>query len=210
VSELQRVDLLSAEEAGDVVSVISEAFFDYPVMRFVLGSPEDYPSRLETLVTLFVMARVLRNEVMLGVRGGSGLIGVAVVSFPDGGPSPPEFEAVRESTWERLGEAARARYEAFGAATAQFRVEGEHIHLNMIGVRSSAQGQGLGRTLLEAVHDLSTSRESSSGVTLTTEVESNVALYEHFGYEVIGSAPVDSAFTTWTMFRRDDRAGIES
>lgn len=199
----KRVEVLSADDAAEVVSVLSESFSDYPVLRFVLGSEGDYSTRLETLVTFFVMARVLRDDVLLGVRESSGLTAAALVSYLRGGAGPPELDALREQTWAKLGDAARSRYEAFGAATSQFAVEAGHIHLNMIGVRPSAQGQGLGRMVLEAVHDLSVADGSSTGVTLTTEVESNVSLYEHFGYRVIGSAEVDSAFTTWAMFRRD-------
>lgn len=198
-----RVQSLSAGDRDDVVSVLSDAFRDYPVMRFVLGSQRDYAARLERLMTFFVMARVLRRETVLGVRTPSGLQAAALISYPGGGPSPPELDRLREETWASLGDAARSRYEAFGAVTARFTVESDHIHLNVIGVRSSAQGQGVGRAVLAAVHDLSASRPSSTGVTLTTELESNVALYERFGYEVIGSAPVASAFTTWAMFRRD-------
>ena len=197
------VQILVPADAESVVSVLSESFFDYPVMRFVLGSEPDYSARLETLVRFFVMARVLRKEVLLGVEGTGGLAAAAMVSDPNGGPSPDELAVIREETWGALGQDAFARYAAFGEATTAFDVEGGHIHLNMIGVRRSAQGQGLGRVLLEAVHRLSASDESSAGVSLTTEYPSNVPLYEHFGYEVIGSAKVGSGFTTWGMYRPD-------
>lgn len=202
-SDRDRVDTLGRADVSDVVSVLSESFFDYPVMRFVLGFEGDYSARLETLITFFAMARVFRDEVMLGVRGPEGLRAAALVSFPGGGPSPPELGTLRETTWAELGDGARSRYEAFGAATTRFEVEEDHIHLGMIGVRRSAQGQGLGRIVLEAVHELSSSDPSSMGVTLTTEAESNVPLYEHFGYELLGSERVGPALRTWGMYRRD-------
>jgi len=198
-----RVEVLGPEDVADVVSVLSESFFDYPVMRFVLGVEADYSSRIERLVTFFVMARVLRDEILLGVRDPTGLSACALVSFPGGKPSPARLAALREHTWAHLGPEARSRYESFGAAAAPFTVDAGHIHLNMIGARRSAQGQGLGRLLLEAVHEISAADGASTGVTLSTELESNIPLYEHFGYEVIGSASVGSALTTWAMFRRD-------
>lgn len=200
-----RVEVLDSDRVAEVVSVLSESFFDYPVMRFVLGSEGDYATRLDKLVTFFVMARVLRDEVLLGVEGANAMKATALVSYPGRVASPPALAAVRHDTWAELGEAARRRYDAFASATAPFTVEAEHVHLNMIGVRRSAQGRGLGRALLDAVHELSTSDASSTGVTLSTELESNVPLYQHFGYEVIGRASVESAFTTWVMFRRDPR-----
>ncbi|MDP2481649.1 MAG: GNAT family N-acetyltransferase [Candidatus Palauibacterales bacterium] len=198
-----RVRVLGREEMPAVVSVLCESFFDYPVMRWVLGPEDGFEARLETLVTFFVIARVLRDEFLLGVTASGGLAAAALVSHPGRGRSPPELSVIRERTWAELGAEARLRYESFGAAVAEFNVESEHMHLNMIGVRSSAQGQGLGRSVLEAVHDLSASDTESTGVTLSTEVESNVSLYEHFGYEVVGSATIDSAFTTWVMYRSD-------
>lgn len=199
----EKVEFLGRADVGDVVSVLCESFFDYPVMRFVLGAEGEYSARLETLVTFFVMARVIRDEVMLGVRKPSELKAAALVSYPGRGPSPPELGALRDKTWAKLGDGPRSRYEAFGVATARFEVEAEHIHLGMIGVRRSAQGQGLGRLVLDAVHELSNSDPSSSGVTLTTESESNVPLYERFGYELIGAERVGSALTTWGMYRRN-------
>lgn len=197
------VERLGPDDVGEVVSVLCESFIDYPVMRFVLGPDGGYAARLERLVTFFVMARVLREEVLLGCRTPSGLTATGLVSRPAAGSSPPELRALREQTWAELGDEARRRYELFGQATARFESQVPHIHLNMIGVRVSVQGQGLGRALLDAVHDLSASDTSSTGVTLTTESETNVTLYEHFGYELVGRAEVGSAFTTWGFFRPD-------
>ena len=45
-------------------------------------------------------------------------------------------------------------------------------------------------------------RETRSPVVLTTELESNVALYEHLGYEVRGRADIDELIS-WTMYRAD-------
>ena len=202
-SDWEKVEILGPSDIGDVVSVLSDSFFDYPVMRFVLGAEGEYQPRLTLLIRFFVMARVLRDEVLLGVSGPRGLRAAGLVSYPRGGPSPPELGGIREETWARLGDEARSRYERFGATTARFVVESDHIHLGMIGVRSSEQGQGLGRRVLEAVHELSSSDSSSTGVTLTTELESNVPLYEHFGYEILGCERVGSALTTWGMYRSD-------
>lgn len=199
----RRVEVLGPGDAPEVVTVLCESFRDYPVMRFVLEEDGRYRERLRKLVTFFVMARVFRDEVLMGIPGSAGLRAAALVSFPGAAQSPPELAELREELWAELGEGPRRRYEAFGSATARFEVEAPHIHLNMIGVRPAAQGRGLGRELMEAVHGLSASRERSTGVTLTTELESNVPLYEHFGYELVGRTEVDPSLTTWGFFRKD-------
>jgi len=194
---------LGEEFAPAVVDVLCEAFFDYPVMRYVLGPRvESYQDRLATLVGFFVGTRVLRHEIMLGVGNRDDLDGVAIISRPSR-PSPPEVAELRERTWAELGTDERRRYEAFGAACAPFHVEPPHLHLNMIGVRPRARGKGRSRTLLEGVHRLSRTDPESAGVTLTTEVPENVPLYRHFGYQVVGHATVAPDLETWGFFRRD-------
>lgn len=195
--------VLDVDAAPEVVDVLCEAFYDYPVMRFVLGSPSDYTALLHELMTVYVMARVLRDEVMIGVPGPTALLAAATVSYPGQRESPPELGELRERTWDSLGSAARSRYESFGAANAPFEVEAPHIHLDMIGVRSEAKGSGLGGAMMRAVHDLSEEAPWSTGVTLTTELEANLSFYEHFGYDRVGSARVDAELTTWGFFRPD-------
>jgi GNAT superfamily N-acetyltransferase len=76
----------------------------------------------------------------------------------------------------------------------------------MLGVRTDAQGKGLGRRLLDRVHTLARDDAHAQGVTLTTEDPKNVALYRHCGYEVVGQARVAPELETWAMFRPDAAA----
>ena len=202
--ELETVFRLSGNDVAEVVEVLCEAFRDYPVMRFVLGTDAvGYEQRRKKLVHYFVEARVLRGEVLLGIGHRQSLHGAALVSRPDGPPSPPELGELREQVWTELGPSARARYDSFAAACAPFELEIPHIHLNMIGVRRAAKGKGLGRRLIEHVHLMSREDAHSEGVTLTTEDEANVSLYQHFGYEIVGHATVGWGLNTWGFFRRD-------
>ena len=195
---------LTEEHVPKVTRVLCEAFYDYPVMRYVIGDgQDDYERRLNTLVHFFVMARVLRNEELLGTMDGKDLAATALVSYPGRGKAPPELMALRDKVWDELGPESRSRYEAFGTACASVEVEVPHIHLIMIGVSRAAQGIGLGRELIDHVHLMSREDTSSQGVTLTTEDPANVPLYEHFGYEVVGHARLSPKFETWGFFRPD-------
>lgn len=190
------------DRVPEAVDVLCDAFADYPVMRYVLGErDEGYPGRLRTLIHFFVMARVLRDEPILGLADGERLGAAATISIP-GTTSPAELGTLRESVWAELGSAARARYERFGEAASAFTVDAPHIHLNMIGVRRSLQGTGLGRRMLEAVHRFSREHPRSDGVTLDTDA-ANVGMYERFGYERIGHARVSPELEIWGFFRRD-------
>jgi GNAT superfamily N-acetyltransferase len=203
-TSVTRATDLSFAHLAEIVAVMSDAFYDYPVMRYVLGPREPYDRRLRALVELFVSNRAYRNDPMVGVRDESGaLIGAATMTLPRPTDPPPELLARRETLWGELGDDARTRYEEFVAATQQFAIPSPHYHLNMIGVRRSHHGRGLARPLLDAVHERSRTAAESSGVSLTTEQPENVSLYEHFGYRVVGQARVGDAFETWTLFRED-------
>jgi len=196
------VTTVSSDDLGEIVSVFSDAFYDYPVMRHVVGAARPYERRLRRLIELFASRRASSGEPMLGIRDARGvLVAAATMALPGESDLPAGFVALRESTWSVLGADARARYETFTAVTQQFIVTSPHHYLDMIGVRRSHQGRGLARALLEAVHDVAGSDQRSSGVRLTTEFAANVTLYEHFGYRVRGRAPVADGLETWTLFR---------
>lgn len=203
----ERINRLSKEDSEAVVDVLCESFYDYPVMRFVLGSDDlDYDSQLRTLIGFFAAARILRGEPMMGIRSGGDLAATVLVSRPVEGPGPEELAAVREATWSELGDGARLRYEAFGSACAPFIPPEPHLHINMIGVRRGSQGRGLGGIMLDHVHAMSQSDPGSIGVSLTTEDPANVPFYERFGYQVVGHSVVATQLESWSFFRPDSAA----
>jgi GNAT superfamily N-acetyltransferase len=201
VDVVPKVGRLGQADLDGIVEVLADAFGSYPVMRHVLSDGGDYAGNLDVLLRFFATARILRGEPVLGASLEGTLVGVALVSFPEV-ESPPALAALRTDVWEALGDAARDRYERFGQTTAAFFQGLSRTHLNMIGVRGRTQGRGVGRVLLESVAELALARNETAGVTLTTEVRSNVDLYEKFGYEVIGHVQVSPDLESWGMLKR--------
>ena len=192
----------------EAVDVLSEAFFDYPVMRFVIGEAgDDYPRRLRHLVSFFTEARFARQDLVLAVVKDERMAAVAninlprerSVEFPDG---RDPLEPHRQRVWNDLGPDARDRYEAYGEATAHCVFPEPHYHLGMIGVRRDSAGGGHARRLLDHLHSLSAAHPRSCGVSLATENPRNVSLYEHFGYSIVGHERVGD-METWGFFRAD-------
>jgi len=204
------VTTLAFDHVVEIVSVLSDAFHDYPVMRYVLGpdvpgSGAPYNVRLHRLVQLFVSNRAYRDEPLMGIRNDSGaLVAAAVTTLPVSPHPRPAWIALRESIWAELGADARSRYDAYIAAAQFFGAVGPHHHLNMIGVRRAQQHRGLARELLGAVHNLATDDPKSTGVSLTTERAENLPFYERFGYTIAGHARVSADFEAWGMFRPRD------
>jgi GNAT superfamily N-acetyltransferase len=182
----------------EAVDVLSDAFDDYPVMRFVVGDEPGYPRRLRALIGFFTAARLLSQDLVLGLEASDGaLTGVANVTTPGARPASPALDARREALWRDLGGAARERYETLGRTWQTFTFDEPHYHLNMIGVRRAHQGQGLARLLLNAVHKRAA---GSHGVSLTTELAANVRLYQHVGYVIRHHQRV-AELETWGLFR---------
>lgn len=190
------------ERFDEAVDVLCEAFFDYPVMRYLLADAgDDYERRLQLLVGYFSRSRHLRGDIVWAVQDDGRLVGVANIVRPDTA-RPPELDRYREQLWNELGEGAQRRYEAFSAATADFNPPEPHFHLSMIGVRRAQARRGIGGRLLAALHETSAIDPISTGVSLTTEDPGNVPLYERFGYEIVGRIGVGN-FDSWSFFRPD-------
>lgn len=184
------------------IDVMVDAFQDYPVMRFVIGPDGDTPARLRRLIELFVTRRVRRGGPLLGVfDDASGLlVGAVAMTLPEEADPPPELATWVEAVWQDLGADARARYEHYASMWPQIEARPHH-HLNMIGVRRSHAGRGVGRLLLDAVQQMADDDPTSVGVSLTTELARNVLLYEHVGYRLVERKSVAPGFETWALFR---------
>jgi GNAT superfamily N-acetyltransferase len=201
-----RVVSVPAQRAAEVVEVLADSFYDYPVLRYVLGPSADYDARLRALLRLFVDARELRGEPVLGLAAPSGeLLAAALISLPGERSTPAALTERRERLWVELGADSQARYEHFVQKASSHTIREPHHHLNMIGVRHAHMGRGLARLLIDAVHALADAEAPSIGVSLTTESAANVPLYQHLGYRLLGHSPVDAQLESWAFFR--PRAG---
>ena len=201
VNTTYKILRLSKEDVPKIVAVLCDSFFDYPVMRFVINSEINYPHKLKILINFFVMARIIRKEVIIGIGEQSNMAGVALISNQNNVINPPKLKNLREKVWTELGTQSRSNYQKFSDICAQFQVNVPHLHLNMIGIKHDAQGMGLGRKLIEQVHLLSLNDSNSSGVTLTTEDPAKVSFYEYLGYNIIGQSNVTPQLKTWSFFR---------
>ena len=194
---------LPPERRDDVIDVFADAFDDYPLMHWVVGPGRDAAGRVRRLIAFFVSRRVMRGGPLLGVVDGNRLVGAAAITLPAEPAPPPGITALDIEVWRDLGHPARERYQSYAETTAPFFTRlGRHYHLNMIGIRNSHKGRGLARPIIDAVHRMSDADADSTGVSLTTERDRNVKLYEHFGYGVIAQKQVSDDVQTWGLFRR--------
>jgi GNAT superfamily N-acetyltransferase len=197
---------LYKENIGEVADVLCEAFYDYPVIKYVLGEKEDYDNRIRRLITFFVFARAFRNEPMLGIYNSDNkLVAAAIVTLPGEILVPEELKRKREILWNELGNEEEARYANYGNAAFSLLPNEPHHHLNMIGVRNAYQRKGLARQLINKFEELVAEHSLSFGLSLNTEVKSNVEFYLHLGYNLVGQTKVDEGIDTWGFFKSKEK-----
>ncbi len=139
------------DRSGEAVAVLTDAFHAYPVMRYIIAEAgEAYDRRLHGLIGFFVAGRVLRGNPILAIEDGGRAVAVATLTPPGEQKGPAGFPERREALWRELGAAARARSEKLVEVWERLAVPGPQYHLNMLGVRRSHAGRGLGRLLLDA------------------------------------------------------------
>jgi GNAT superfamily N-acetyltransferase len=197
-----RARLLAPHDLPDVITVMTDAFQQYPVMQFVAGPGGDAGARMRRLIELFVTRRQRRGGPMLGVfdPDTGTLVGAAVLTLPHEPDPPADLAPWVDAVWAELGAEALQRYQRY-AETWPVIEASPHHHLNMIGIRRSHAGRGLARPLLMAVQQMAAEDPDSSGVSLTTEVVRNVSFYEHFGYRIVGHKAVAPDLESWGFFR---------
>lgn len=202
--KLSPVERIDASRLSEVVGVHCDAFFEYPTMRFILGvSANDYKDRLAALIGFFLDSTYLKDGVVFGLTANNRLV-AAADAVHSSSPEPSELGRRREVLWERLGEEARVRYEAYSAITKPFAPAAPHYYLSMLGVNRRFAGEGLARPLLEEVQAMSLTDRTSTGVALETEDPKNVAFYQHFGYQLVGHDRIGEV-ESWGFFRPDKR-----
>jgi GNAT superfamily N-acetyltransferase len=199
------VATLSLGHLGEAVEVLSEAFYDYPVMRHVLrASGPRYGESLDQLVAFFCERRLAGPGSVLGVSVDGALAGVAVTDVPGSGDGEDDVaEEERRARVRRLvsqiGGEAVSRLREYDEVAENLMPAGSYHYLGMLGVRERFQGTGVGKRLVEATQASAEADRGSSGVCLHTETPGNVPLYEHLGFELVGEDEV-AALRTWCMF----------
>lgn len=195
------VKLLASAELDSASNVLADAFRDDPTVSYYFPVPAKRHALLPEYMRLGVDVAFPLGE-SLGLWNDGTLVAAALL-LPPGHtslPLPTVLSALskRRSLWDP---GALARYVNYSVGNARNHPKGEHWYLFVIGVRTSLQGRGLGKALMERV--IEKSEGSGLPVFLETCVPRNVPFYESLGFVTtarlhpgLGSTP-----ETWCMAR---------
>lgn len=183
-----------------VVDVLQQAFFDDPVMSFLLP---DQRTRRWHLAQLFSIELRHHHLPLNSVWTTPDYAGAALWS-PPGHWSLPKSTLARQSLplarvfGRHLGRTLRTL-----STVEKAHPREPHWYLAVLGTAPQHQGQGVGSALLAPVLE----RCDHEGVAayLESSKESNIPFYERFGFEVVNNVRLPGGPPVWAMWRTPAR-----
>lgn len=79
----------------------------------------------------------------------------------------------------------------YDAVTKKQRPKENHYYLTMIAVSKEKQGLGIGKTVINTIHDMVIKDPDTHSICLDTENVKNVSYYEHLGYKLTHESKVN-------------------
>jgi len=192
---------VNSEGKEQVIEVLTAAFYNYPVMRYVLDQKwPDYRQKLKMIVGFFAEDRVVKGLRPFVIRIDDVHVAAALVNQPVRIPTPPELRQALKHLIKEIGSENFGKLKAYEDKCEEMEPDSPHYYLGMIGVLPEHQGKGYARLMLDHVHQIVDDDPEAMGIALNTENPNNVPIYRRFAYEVIGEADV-GPLHTWCMFR---------
>ena len=200
IVSLSEADLLAAAEG------LARAFQEDPLQTYVFPDPAERAARSPGHFAPLLRYGLRFGEVLTTTRPTDG---AAVWLGPDAWEVTPERAAAAglDDLPTIMGAAAAERFFSVLAAVDPYHhrdVPAAHWYVMVVGVAPEAQGQGLGRALLQPIIDRADA--ACQPCYLETAQPKNVAFYEHLGFRrVVDTVEPSSGLRMWT-FRRDPSA----
>lgn len=203
-----RIVPASSEYLSHAVWVLADAFMTEGFTTRTLDlSTERRQDRFRRAQALMVMRKHVQGQPVLLALEDNVPVGIAILKPPlEALPHIPWHKKVRELLPHLpllLGLARQIRWRwllsALRAMHPPEDVVENHYTLEGLAVAPSHQGQGIGRRLLTAAHELVENDSVARGIYLYTADERNRTIYERSGYRLLSSIEAAPAFTVHHM-----------
>jgi ribosomal protein S18 acetylase RimI-like enzyme len=192
---------LTPHDEKRAVEILVNAFQKDPLYQHVLNNPD----QTDIFATFLFRKALDQKEILLGYEDHGFLSGVASLSKA-GQPGlsfamfRPTFLALCFQCFRRLPLSSFVFFLRFMQFTSKAKAKTPHYDLNWIAVAPTAQGSGVGRNLLQAIHQVVDLDQEVIGIVLDTENENNIAFYEKYGYRILATTSL-AGLPIWVMFR---------
>lgn len=194
--------LLELSEASAAAQVIAQAFVEDPLTTFMLPLRA---TRAKTLYKFFHPYSEINIKNKRGFGSGIPLQGVAFWKSPEQNNVSVSINALASFlpllfTMYPIGYVrARSILQTIDELH-NHHATAPHFYLDNIGVLPSARNKGISSKLIRPILEVADSQKSF--VYTDTVTRSNVALYQHFGFQCMEERPVGSTgITVWSLLR---------
>jgi ribosomal protein S18 acetylase RimI-like enzyme len=194
--------LLTPTDVETAAGIIAEAFIDDPLCAFMLPFRS---TRRQTLRKFFRAYGQVNIKNARGYGTGDPLQGAAFWIFPGQADLSISLRGLSIFlpllfTYYPIGYLrAKSALQAQEALHQKYATQ-PHFYLDNIGVLSAARGKGLASRLIRPF--LEQAEAQQAGFYTDTYTVSNVALYEHFGFECVEECPItNTGLTLWALLR---------
>lgn len=195
--------LLTLTDLEPAAQVLSQAFVNDPLISYMLPVKEG--RRIKTLHKFFMVYGEINIKNQRGYGIGDPLQGVAYwksptqenlsISVKSLGKFIPLFFSLYRAGYLR-GRPIMQQIDMLHKKHA----DQPHFYLDNLGVLPESQGRGLSSRLLRPILEMA---DAQNVICYTdTVTKSNVALYEHFGFQCVETCEVaDTGVTIWALRR---------
>jgi GNAT superfamily N-acetyltransferase len=199
--EVMALDESSSRQAR---SLLYHSYRDEPTFKYLLDSSRPgYKQRIRATVRELIRLHFERGETVLGVIHKKDLrvLGVAFVSNAE-----LKMDISRQFLWRlkmtlTAGFEGTRRYIQYYNDVQNSLPNKAHRNVSLIGIHPDFQKQGLGRMLMETVHEQVSGDSQSIGVFLDTGNTRYLSFYESLGYERFADINLGSDLTEVVLFR---------
>ena len=188
---------VSEEEYGKVVEILSEAFFEDPMIKYVFKDRER--KEIRRLYGVMTKAYAPSSDIYFDSEEPNGMI-----QWIDSEKEPGVMAWLRSGAMRMIGSPVSSLFRLMKTGMEIFKTQKEcmkehNLHLILLAVLPRKQGMGIGKKLM----NLFIQEADSRGLPcyLETQNPSNLGYYESFGFSVVKEIEISPELRSWSMVR---------
>lgn len=182
----------TAEDVPRLKAVMAEAFFDDPILGWLIPNEVKRPTRLRRFFAIELRHMALRRGRVWTTNDLSG----AALSMPPGAWRVPPYATLLEGPAFGIHLARAAR---LGAAMERRHVREPHYYIRDVGILPDIQGEGFGSALMRPTLDHCD--QEGLPAYLEASSERSAALYQRLGFRITKELRVGGGPPLWLMLR---------
>jgi len=188
---------VSEEEYEKAVEILTEAFFEDPMIKYVFKDRER--KEIRRLYGVMTKAYAPSSDIYFDSEEPNGMI-----QWIDSEKEPGVMAWLRSGAMRMIGSPISSLFRLMKTGMEIFKTQkecmkGHNLHLILLAVLPRKQGMGIGKKLM----NLFIQEADSRGLPcyLETQNPSNLRFYESFGFSVVKEIEISPELRSWSMVR---------